>query len=68
MDGHCALRAGGVLDELFGVRRDESLAAAAPIGILAGVYLNEYARDNWITRSVNLAVMNLAGVPSIVPG
>jgi phosphate transport system permease protein len=43
-----------------------SLAAAAPIGVLAGVYLNEYARDNWATRSVNLAVMNLAGVPSIV--
>jgi phosphate transport system permease protein len=45
-----------------------SLAVAAPIGILAGVYLNEYARDNWATRSVNLAVMNLAGVPSIVHG
>ena len=43
-----------------------SLLAAAPIGILAGGYLNEYARDNWATRSVNLAVMNLAGVPSIV--
>ena len=43
-----------------------SLLAAAPIGVLAGVYLNEYARDNWATRSVNLAVMNLAGVPSIV--
>jgi phosphate transport system permease protein len=43
-----------------------SLAVAAPIGILAGVYLNEYARDNWATRAVNLAVMNLAGVPSIV--
>lgn len=43
-----------------------SLLAAAPIGILAGVYLNEYAKDNWATRTVNLAVMNLAGVPSIV--
>jgi phosphate transport system permease protein len=43
-----------------------SLLVAAPIGVLAGVYLNEYARDNWATRSVNLAVMNLAGVPSIV--
>ncbi len=43
-----------------------SLAVAAPIGILAGVYLNEYARENWLTRIVNLAVMNLAGVPSIV--
>ena len=38
----------------------------APIGILAGVYLNEYARDNWLTRLINLAVVNLAGVPSIV--
>jgi phosphate transport system permease protein len=43
-----------------------SLLAAAPIGILAGVYLSEYARDNWLTRMVNLAVVNLAGVPSIV--
>jgi len=43
-----------------------SLMAAAPIGILAGVYLNEYAGDNWFTRIVNLGVVNLAGVPSIV--
>jgi len=43
-----------------------SLLAAAPIGVLAGVYLNEYARDNWFTRVIQLAVMNLAGVPSIV--
>ena len=45
-----------------------SLLVAAPVGILAGVYLNEYARDNWLTRMVNLAVVNLAGVPSIVHG
>lgn len=43
-----------------------SLAVSAPIGVLAAVYLNEYARDNWFTRGVNLAVVNLAGVPSIV--
>jgi phosphate transport system permease protein len=43
-----------------------SLAIAAPIGVLAAVYLNEYARDNWFTRIVNMAVLNLAGVPSIV--
>jgi len=43
-----------------------SLAIAAPIGVLAGIYLNEYAGDNWLTRLVNLAVVNLAGVPSIV--
>lgn len=45
-----------------------SLIIAAPIGILAGVYLNEYAGDNWFTRIIHLAVVNLAGVPSIVHG
>lgn len=45
-----------------------SLAIATPIGVLAGVYLNEYAKDNWFTRIINLAVVNLAGVPSIVHG
>jgi phosphate transport system permease protein len=34
--------------------------------VLAAVYLNEYARDNWFNRVINLAVINLAGVPSIV--
>ncbi|HPA16523.1 MAG TPA: phosphate ABC transporter permease PstA [Verrucomicrobiae bacterium] len=43
-----------------------SLAISAPVGILAAVYLNEYARDNWLNRMINLAVINLAGVPSIV--
>ncbi len=43
-----------------------SLAVSAPIGVLAAVYLNEYAKDNWFNRLVNLAVINLAGVPSIV--
>jgi len=43
-----------------------SLAVAAPIGVLAAVYLNEYAKDAWFNRIINLAVINLAGVPSIV--
>ncbi len=43
-----------------------SLIIATPIGVLAAVYLNEYAGNNWFTRIVNLAVVNLAGVPSIV--
>ncbi len=45
-----------------------SLCVSAPIGVLAAVYLNEYAKDNWFNRIVNLAVVNLAGVPSIVHG
>jgi len=43
-----------------------SLAVAAPIGVLAAIYLNEYARENWFNRVINMAVINLAGVPSIV--
>jgi len=43
-----------------------SLAVSAPIGVLAAVYLNEYARDSWFTRVIHLAIVNLAGVPSIV--
>lgn len=43
-----------------------SLAVSAPIGVLAAIYLNEYAKDNWFNRIINLAVINLAGVPSIV--
>jgi phosphate transport system permease protein len=43
-----------------------SLVVSTPIAVMAAVYLNEYARDNWFTRVVNLAVINLAGVPSIV--
>lgn len=43
-----------------------SLAVAAPIGVMAAIYLHEYARDNWFNRLINLAVINLAGVPSIV--
>ncbi|RMH01535.1 MAG: phosphate ABC transporter permease PstA [Planctomycetota bacterium] len=39
-----------------------------PFGVLAAVYLNEYARDTWFVRLVRVAVNNLAGVPSIVYG
>ncbi len=62
------MKAGGIWGPLVGTFYLVfiSLLAAAPVGILAGVYLNEYARDNWFTRIINLAVVNLAGVPSIV--
>jgi phosphate transport system permease protein len=43
-----------------------ALSISAPVGVLAAIYLNEYARDNWFHRCINLAVINLAGVPSIV--
>jgi phosphate transport system permease protein len=43
-----------------------ALLVSAPVGVLCAVYLHEYARDTWFTRLINLAVVNLAGVPSIV--
>ena len=62
------MRAGGLWPALIGTLYIVvfSLAAAAPVGVMAGIYLNEFARDTWLTRIINLAVVNLAGVPSIV--
>ncbi len=42
--------------------------SAIPIGIGAGVYLEEYARKNWLTDIIEINIANLAGVPSIVYG
>jgi len=43
-----------------------ALVISVPVGVAAAVYLSEYAPDNWFTRAINLAIINLAGVPSIV--
>ena len=43
-------------------------ALAVPIGVAAGVYLEEYAPKNWITDIIEINVTNLAGVPSIIYG
>jgi len=45
-----------------------SLVFVAPVGILAGIYLNEYAREGWLNRIISITVTSLAGVPSIVHG
>ncbi|MBN1421567.1 MAG: phosphate ABC transporter permease PstA [Planctomycetes bacterium] len=62
------MRAGGLRPVIIGTLYlvVVSRLISTPIGVLAGIYLNEFARDNWFTRIVNLAVVNLAGVPSIV--
>jgi phosphate transport system permease protein len=62
------MRKGGVWSALLGTIYlvTTSLVIAAPVGVLAAVYLNEYAKQGWLTRIINLAVVNLAGVPSIV--
>lgn len=41
---------------------------AVPMGVAAGIYLEEYARKNWLTAMIEINIANLAGVPSIVYG
>lgn len=62
------MTAGGILPAFVGTiwLVVVALIASVPIGIAAALYLSEYAPDNWLTRAINLAVINLAGVPSIV--
>ena len=43
-------------------------ASAIPLGIAAGIYLEEYAGKNWLTDIIEINIANLAGVPSIVYG
>jgi phosphate transport system permease protein len=59
---------GGIMPALVGTiwLVAVALLASVPVGIAAALYLSEYARDNWLTRAINLAIINLAGVPSIV--
>ncbi|NKB65716.1 MAG: phosphate ABC transporter permease PstA [Candidatus Latescibacteria bacterium] len=62
------MTAGGVFPALLGTVWIVvvALLVSVPLGVAAAVYLSEYAPDNWVTRVINLAIINLAGVPSIV--
>ena len=63
-----AMTAGGIFPALVGTMWlvAVSLIASVPVGVAAAIYLSEYAADNWLTWVINLAIINLAGVPSIV--
>lgn len=62
------MTAGGIFPALVGTIAIVLVAlfASVPVGVAAAIYLSEYADDNWFTRLINLAIINLAGVPSIV--
>ena len=62
------MTAGGIFPALLGTILLVicALLASVPLGIASAIYLSEYAPDNWLTRAINLAIINLAGVPSIV--
>lgn len=45
-----------------------TMAMSVPVGVLGAIYLSEYARQGPLVRAIRLAILNLAGVPSIVHG
>lgn len=64
------MRAGGIFPAIVGTLYlvAGAIVFALPIGLLAAIYLSEYARDNLLTRLIKLSIVNLAGVPSVVYG
>jgi phosphate transport system permease protein len=64
------LRAGGILPAAIGtvILTLGTAIAALPLGIGAAIYLAEYARDDLLTRLIRMAIINLAGIPSVVYG
>jgi phosphate transport system permease protein len=61
---------GGLFPAIFGTVMLIFLMAAMcfPLGVLAGIFLGEYAKEGLLVRIVRIAVNNLAGIPSIVYG
>ena len=64
------MRAGGILPAIIGTLYLTLGTAifSVPLGIAAAIYLSEYAPDNRVTRTIRIAIINLAGIPSVVYG
>lgn len=64
------MRAGGIFPAIVGTVYlvAGAIVFALPIGLFAAIYLSEYSKDNILNRFIKLAIVNLAGVPSIVYG
>jgi phosphate transport system permease protein len=64
------MRAGGIFPAIVGTLYlvAGAIIFSLPIGLLAAIYLSEYSKDNMLTRVIKLAIVNLAGVPSVVYG
>jgi len=67
---HDGMKAGGIFPAIVGtiILIFATGLAAIPVGVGGAIYLSEYARDNWATRTIRLAMINLAGIPSVVYG
>ncbi|MCX5711339.1 MAG: phosphate ABC transporter permease PstA [Candidatus Omnitrophica bacterium] len=64
------MRAGGIFPAIVGTVYLVlgAIIFALPIGLLAAIYLSEYAKENLLNRMIKLSIVNLAGVPSVVYG
>ncbi len=64
------MRAGGIFPAIIGTFYLVlgAIIFALPIGLLAAIYLSEYAKENILNRIIKLAIVNLSGVPSVVYG
>ena len=64
------MTAGGILPAIVGTLclTLGSIVIAFPLGLLSGIYISEYTRDNWLVKLIRIMTNNLSGVPSIVFG
>ncbi len=64
------MKEGGILPAVIGtvVLTFGTAVASIPISVGAAIYLAEYAGDTWLTRGIRMAIVNLAGIPSVVYG
>lgn len=67
---HDGMRAGGILPAIIGTLylTIGTAVFSVPLGIAAAIYLAEYAKDDPLTRLIRIAIINLAGIPSVVYG
>lgn len=64
------MKAGGIFPAIVGtiLLTLGTAIVCIPVGVSAAIYLAEYARETWLTRLIRLAIINLAGIPSVVYG
>jgi len=64
------MRQGGILPAIVGTffLTVGTAVFSVPLGVAAAIYLSEYAAENMLTRLIRLAIINLAGIPSVVYG
>ena len=67
---HDGMRQGGIMPAIVGTfyLTIGTALFSVPLGVAAAVYLAEYAADNWLTRTIRIAIVNLSGIPSVVYG